>query len=193
MDYKDINDYEVLYLIGEDQSEYKDIIFNKYKPMLNKFTNFYYSKIKNKSVSYEDIYQEALIALNYAVDHFDFSKTNTFQTYAYLCINSRLKCYVDSIFKIKNKTLNDSISFETLDFFDSNHFSCNCFMADDICFYDRINDFKNNLEVKKAMIFELKCNGFSNMEISQLLDIPKKTVYENMCLIRKRFLRSNIV
>ena len=31
MQYKDINDYEVLYLIGENQLEEKDIIFKKYK------------------------------------------------------------------------------------------------------------------------------------------------------------------
>ena len=30
MQYKDINDYEVLYLIGENQLEEKDIIFKKY-------------------------------------------------------------------------------------------------------------------------------------------------------------------
>ena len=34
MDYKNINDYEQLYLIRENDDEAKDTVFHKYKPII---------------------------------------------------------------------------------------------------------------------------------------------------------------
>ena len=103
MQYKDINDYEVLYLIGENQLEEKDIIFKKYKPILISIS---------QKIEYDDLYQEAMIGLNYAIDHFKEQKNNIFYSYAVLCISSRLKTYVNSYLNSKNKFLNDSISLD---------------------------------------------------------------------------------
>ena len=47
MQYKDINDYEVLYLIGENQLEEKDIIFKKYKPILISISQKYYMRLRD--------------------------------------------------------------------------------------------------------------------------------------------------
>lgn len=185
MEYKDINDYEVLYLIGEEQSDSKNIIFQKYKPILVSLSNKYYSIVKNRGIEYDDIYQEALIGLNYAIDHFDGDKNNTFYTYAILCINSRLKTYVHASFNNKNKVLNESLSLDQ----DDNNFDSigvTNFADDYTHFYDRIIQFKNNLDYKKAQIFELKCNGFSNKEIGFLLELPVKNVYYCVCSIRNK-------
>ena len=74
MEYKDINDYEVLYLVEENQSDYKEIMFKKYEPILKRLSSKFFYKMKNLGVEFEDVYQEALIGFNYAIDHFDFSK-----------------------------------------------------------------------------------------------------------------------
>ena len=34
MDYRDINDYEQLYLVAENDDEAEEVIFRKYKPII---------------------------------------------------------------------------------------------------------------------------------------------------------------
>ena len=118
MEYKDINDYEVLYLIEENQSELKDVIFDKYKPILNKISNSYFLKLKHCGVEFEDVYQEALIGLNYAIDHFSQRRNNLFYTYAVLCIQSKLNSFYNKQTSIHNRALNESMSFFQLENFD---------------------------------------------------------------------------
>ena len=177
MQYKDINDYEVLYLIGENQLEEKDIIFKKYKPILISISQKYYMRLRDKKIEYDDLYQEAMIGLNYAIDHFKEQKNNIFYSYAVLCISSRLKTYVNSYLNSKNKFLNDSVSLD--DDSDNNLDSVSSirFCDNFIYFYERLINFKNNLDNKKSQVFELKYNGFSNRDISILLDLSVKYVY----------------
>lgn len=190
MQYKDINDYEVLYLIGENQLEEKDIIFKKYKPILISISQKYYMRLRDKKIEYEDLYQEAMIGLNYAIDHFKEQKNNIFYSYAVLCISSRLKTYVNSYLNSKNKFLNDSISLD--DDSDNNLDSVSSirFCDNFIYFYERLINFKNNLDNKKSQVFELKYNGLSNKDISILLDLSVKYVYYCVCSIKSKLIIS---
>ena len=188
MEYKDINDYEVLYLVEENQSDYKEIIFNKYAPILKRITYNYFYKMKYLGVEFDDVYQEALIGLNYAIDHFNFNKEDKFYTYAIICVKSRLNSYYTKNSNGKNKILNDSmflmqntdLNIETLIYkkFDDSYLS----------FYYQIINFKNNLNDIQSQIFELKYNGFSNSDIGKLLELIVKKVYYYLCLIRKKLL-----
>lgn len=190
MQYRDINDFEVLYLIGENQSDDKNIIFEKYKPVLISLSKQYYLVVKNRGVSYDDIYQEALIGLNYAIDHFNSDKSNTFYTFAVLCIKSRLKTYINTSFNSKNKILNDSISLDLGNNQDIENIGYENYVDTDLCFLDRMIEFKNNLDLDKALVFELKFNGFTNKEIGKLLDISVKNVYYCVCFIRNKLVLS---
>ena len=166
MEYKDINDYEVLYLVEENQSDYKEIMFKKYEPILKRLSSKFFYKMKNLGVEFEDVYQEALIGFNYAIDHFDFSKDDKFYTYAIICVKSRLN-YSD-------------LDIESLLF--------TCFDDSYLSFYYKIINFKNNLNDVQAQVFELKYNGFNNADIGKLLGLTVKKVYYYLCLIRKKLL-----
>ncbi len=190
MDYRDVNDFEVLYLIAENQTDCKNIIFEKYKPIIISLCNKYFVFVKNRGIEYDDLQQEALIALNYAVDHFNSEKNNTFYTYAILCINSRLKTYVHTSYNNKNKILNDSLSIDLSDDKDIENIGIDSYYDESISFIDRIIEFKNTLDFEKSLIFELKYNGFTNKEISKLLELSVKNVYYSVCSIRKKLLIS---
>lgn len=47
-------------------------------------------KYKNKGVSFDDIFQEGILALIKAIDYFDVSKGNKFSTMAYFAISQRI-------------------------------------------------------------------------------------------------------
>ena len=124
------------------------------------------------------------------LDHFKEQKNNIFYSYAVLCISSRLKTYVNSYLNSKNKFLNDSVSLD--DDSDNNLDSVSSirFCDNFIYFYERLINFKNNLDNKKSQVFELKYNGFSNRDISILLDLSVKYVYYCVCSIKNKLIIS---
>ena len=190
MEYKDINDYEVLYLVEENQSEYKEIIIKKYSPIVKKITYNFYIKLKKYGVEYEDVYQEALIGLNYAIDHFDFNRNNKFYTYALLCVRSKLNTLFKRLNNDHHKALNNSMLFNQMNDTDIEALISVNFDDTYISFYNRVLKFKNSLDGIQAPIFELKYNGFSNRDIGMLLGLNVKKVYQQVCLIRKKLLIS---
>lgn len=186
MDYKDINDFEVLYLIEEEQYDYKEIIFDKYKPILQRKASDYYIKVKNYGVEYDDMYQEALIGLNYAIDHFNNNSNTLFYTYALLCINSKLSSYCKHVANSRNKILNESVDLSQFDNLSIENIGNVCFDDEYISFYNKIVRFKNSLSNVQSQVFELKYNGFSNRDIGTLLGMTVKNVYYHFCCIRNK-------
>ncbi|MBP3841252.1 MAG: sigma-70 family RNA polymerase sigma factor [Bacilli bacterium] len=191
MKYKDVNDFEVLYLVEENQSEYKNVIFEKYKPILKKIAYFYYLKLKNYGFDYDDCFQEALIGLNHAIDSFDFNKDALFYTFALVCIRSRLNSFVSKSLGNKNKILNESMFFNKDDLYEIENIVPVYFDDLHLSFYEKVLKFKNSLNDTQSQIFELKYNGFTNKEIGELLEINPRIVYNNVCYIRDRMLMSN--
>lgn len=188
MEYKDVNDYEVLYLVEENQSDYKEIIFKKYEPIIKKITYAFFCKMKKFGTEYDDVYQEALIGLNYAIDHFDFKKNIKFYTYAILCVKSKLKSYYTKSSNGKQKILNDSMILMQCNDLDIELLVSTNFDDSYLSFYDNLIKFKNELDSIQGQVFELKYNGFSNKDIGKLLGLTVKKVYYYLCLIRKKLL-----
>ena len=62
MNYKDYNDYEVLYMIRED-SDIIDLIIQKYEPLIKKIAFSFFSSYKYMNIDYDDLVQEGRIAL----------------------------------------------------------------------------------------------------------------------------------
>lgn len=191
MEYKDINDFEVLYLVEENQSEYKNVIFEKYKPILKRIASSYYMKLKDFGYDYDDCFQEALIGLNHAIDTFNFSRDVIFYTFALVCIKSRLNSFLVKALGNKNKILNESIFYNKNDLYEIENLDYVVFDDNYLSFYEKVLRFKNSLNNLQSQIFELKYNGFSNKDIGKLLGINHRIVYNNLCLIRDRMLMSN--
>ena len=193
MEYKDINDFEVLYLVEENKSDYKNIIFEKYKPILRSLAYSYFTKARDYGNDYEDCYQEALIGLNYAVDNFNQNKDVCFYTFATVCIKNRLNSFLKSCCTKKNKVLNESLFYNRNELLDLEIENLDHIEFDDmyLSFYERVLKFKNSLNYIQSQIFELKYNGFTNKEIGVLLEINPRIVYNNICLIRDRMIISN--
>lgn len=71
MDYKDLNDYEVVYMVKENDDDAREIIFNKYIPIVKKIASNYLAYAKLARIEYDDLVQEGLIALNVAINRYN--------------------------------------------------------------------------------------------------------------------------
>lgn len=82
-----INDYELIYLVQNEQDEIALLrLINKYKSLIYK--NIYYSNAK--TYEYDDLYQEALVLLVYVVKNFNENKNKTFTKYYDLVLKRQI-------------------------------------------------------------------------------------------------------
>lgn len=190
--YNNLNDYEQLYLIKENDDYAKNNIFEKYKPIIVSIAKKY-QVYSNYRYDIEDFIQEGYIGLNKAIDSFTEEKEVLFYTFALVCIERQIQAYYRKINTLKNYYFNNSSSldleYEGIPFInlipeENNINDPFTNSITDSLFTDLIV-FKNNLSLKKSYIFELRCNGFKYKEISKLLDIPVSIVDNYIHAIKK--------
>ena len=112
MDYKKINDYEVVYLVKENDEEARKIIFNKYIPIVRKLASKYSMSAKWARVDFDDLVQEGLIALNDAIDKYDENSGALFYTFACICVERRILTFCRKMSSNKHYYLNTSLGEE---------------------------------------------------------------------------------
>lgn len=183
MDYKKINDYEVVYMVRENDEEAREIIFNKYIPIVRRIASDYLALAKMARIEYEDLVQEGLIALNEAINKYNERSGVLFYTFLCVCIERRILTYCRKMNSSKHYLLNTSLDDEYIYSVSDN----DVFEA----YFNEINlerkfvSFKNLFDIVESNIFELRYNGFSYKEISKLLDIPVSTIDGKLCKIRR--------
>ena len=198
--YKNINDYEQIYLIRENDEDAKEVIFKKYKPIVLAIAKRYCDRTINGDI--EDFVQEGYIGVNRAIASFDESYNVLFYTFCVICIERQIRSYYKTFSTKRNRF---HTSFYSLDYdiedgvfediiADTNMINPNSFI-DELEYNDKLLRFKHSLNLKYSSVFELRYNGFKYKEIATLLDIPISSVdnYVHICKIRlKEFLkRSN--
>ena len=57
MRYKGVNDYELLYLVGENNEEVYNSIYAKYKPLIHRMAKTLCENYKSALVEYDDLFQ----------------------------------------------------------------------------------------------------------------------------------------
>jgi RNA polymerase sigma factor (sigma-70 family) len=177
----EINDDELIYMIRENDEESINLIFNKYKPIINKVCSTYYDFAKRHGVEYSDLVQEANISLYKAYSNYDSYSNNTFYTFFLRCLNNHLNSYCRDISVKKHSSLNDSISINYN--IDINKYINKNYNY--IPYEEEFVSIKNLFEFDYSIIFELRYNGFSYKEISELLEIPRSTIDGRLSKIRK--------
>lgn len=185
MDYKKVNDYEVMYMIRECDDDAKDLLFKKYSPVINKFASKYLEFAKKHGVEFEDLVQEGYIALEQSIASYDDQCGVLFYSYVSLCIERHMITYCRNMSSGKNYILNNSLNEDFLldasDKFNDPENVLLTKLAEEQFVY-----FKNSLDIEYSSILELRYNGFSYKEISKLLDVPISTIDGRIYRMRKK-------
>lgn len=193
--YKDLNDYEIMYLIEENENA-RDLLFEKYRPVVIKIASHYKEQAKICGLEMEDLIQEGYLGLYGAIKNYNSNNNTLFYTYAYVSIRSKILNSITSRSNDKHKCLNQSLSlFQPLicmkdnilmDFIEDKNELSPDFKVEEKQFENLIEDFLFSLEFPESLVFELKMNGFKNKDISELLDIPSKNVCNILFRTRKQ-------
>ena len=181
--YKNINDYELLYLISEnDEYAYNDI-YTKYTEIAKIEAKKAHKKCKYLGISIDDLYQIGLFGLTKAIANYKANDGILFYTCACVYINKEIQTFIRDKQRHKHSILSDSISLDKeLDIDGTTLFEICSSDADIQRDYDsylkckKILDYKYFFSFIDSQIYELRLNGFTNQEISILLDIKYKKI-----------------
>lgn len=197
MDYKEINDNELIYMCCENNEEAENIIINKYKNCINQCIKSLMKEYYIVGMEASDLYQEGLIGLMHAIKTFNEEKDVTFYTYANTCIKTNMISAMRATFRKKNRILNTSYSLDKIMDDDTNHnfydiFKDNTNEPTGLLIKEEENKelidmVRSKLSKKELEVFNYKLEGLTNEEIADSLNTTKKFVENTVFRINKKY------
>lgn len=195
MNYREYNDYELLNFVSENNSEANEILYEKYKPIIVSLSKKMINYCPNSGNDLNDLIQEGMIALNFAIETFDDCKEATFYTYANTCIKRRLVSEVIKSKRLKHKFLNESVSLEQVneetEISIENLLGDNSYNPEQILINYEVNKeliekIRKSLTEREEQVFDLKINDFTYKEIAEILELTPKAVDNTIQRIKNK-------
>ena len=186
------DDYELLYMVCEDNEDAVSTIFKKYEPVIDYYARKYVKLVDGKGLDYNDLYQEGLIGLDSAIKTYKDQKNIKFSTFAFVCIKRKIMSAIRKANRKKHSILNESYSID-YKLGDNNSFdnliSNNERSIEDLLvgkeqavfFNKKIEECLTKFE---KQVYELKVYGFSSEEISKTLNKTMKSIESVLFRIR---------
>ena len=183
MDYKTLNDYELISYINDQNEEANNLLIKKYEPLISKIANKMIISCPNTGLDINDLIQEGRIGLNHAVSYFDSNKDITFYTYAKKCIERKMISVIVATKRLKYKVLNESLSYDI----DNDDYNFENLLKDNSSNPENIiinsdsealliDKIKSHLTDFENEVFDLLIASFNYKEIAIMLDKNKKQV-----------------
>lgn len=202
MDYRELNDNELVYLCAENNEDAMNLIVNKYKNCILMILKEYLKEYNIIGVEVADLYQEGLIGLMHAIHSYNPTRDVLFYTYANACIRTSLMSAIRQTFRQKNRILNYSYSLDKI-FEDSGDnfyeilkdesYEPNKLLLSSEDENELINKLKSKLSKSELAIFELRLKGLSNGEIASLIDKDTKYIENSLFRIKRKYKELNKV
>ena len=185
MKYKEQNDYELLYMVRESNDEIKDILYEKYYPVIKNISKEFYDKYNCYGYDYDDFLQEAILSFEKSIIYYDQNTDNLFYTFVIICMRRSLLSFCRKITSKRNSL--PEFYYSTLD---EEKISNNYNDLTDVMLKKEIEEDLKKLILELPMeyspIIELRMNGFNYREIGVLLELPISSVEYRIRKIRKR-------
>lgn len=196
MNYNDIDEQEIIALLGENDEQIRNIIYDKYSFLVDVILNKYQNAIKYSKINIQDIRCEALYGFSDGINSFCNEKDTSLKTFLYLCIERRVLNCIRNNMSNKIKILKDSLSLEYSS--DNDKLSLSELIGDDNKF-NPLNNIvdketykeiyliaKNNLSNFEFTVFNYMINNFSYIEIASLLNKSPKQIDNAMQRIKSK-------
>lgn len=192
--YREVDDYEILYMIQEN-NDYYELILEKYKPLIITICKQRLSGIKEMGYELEDLMQIANMAVYEAIKTYSEYENAKFYTYVAKCIHNKLNTELRNNSSDKKKALNTAISY------DANIPGTNTPLIDILEDKTVINPYQyldikelkdkyiyylNSLPFEVAGVYQLRLQGFNQSEIQTLLNINELAYERCLKTIKRR-------
>ena len=112
MNYKDINDSQLISMIHEASEDAKDVLFEKYKYIIDIEMKKYSRMARTLGYDINDLYQDALVGFSDALVSYRDDRHAALPSFITLCVDRKLQVSIKKAGRMKNKLLNESLSLE---------------------------------------------------------------------------------
>ena len=191
---KKLADNELLYLIQEKNEEAGDLLFDRYKHIIDISVNKYLRSAYALNVDIEELKQEAMLGYVDAIHSYNDNMNMKLSSFISLCVERRLQNIIRKNNTGKIKMLKEAYSLDNE-------------IGEDLTLADVVGDNRNNPEVIKEEkesvkklrekidsalsnsekeVLELMLNDYSSEEIASILGVDIKRVYNATARIRMK-------
>ena len=198
MNYDNLNDNELIFMVKEQDEDAQNILYNKYYYLIRKIINKYQRTCYAMGIDIKDLIQESLIAFYSAINNYnDYYNTN-FKTYLTLCIDRKINNTIRHYNTNKEKVLTNYITIDKIEelnlsqkISDNNKNNPLVLINELESLYEKIMNIKDELSKQELDVFLLMIKGYTIKEISSMLNITYKGVNSTITRIRKK-LKNNL-
>lgn len=196
VDLEKTNDNELIMLYREDDEDAKNMLYYKYKFIIDVLIKKYSNWLSSLKVDYQELYSECAVGFSDALRSFQEDKDSSLPTFITLCIERRLGGVIRKYSRDKYKVMQDSYSLdfiyddknaaliEKLSDGSSNDPLKN--MAEEEEYAELIENIKYSLTDKELEVFVLKIRGFDYQEIARILNRNPKQIDNTMQRIKTK-------
>ena len=195
MDYKEYNDHELIMLIGENNDDARNIIYEKYHYIIDIIFKKYYKRALALAVEPSDLFQDALLGFTDAINRYKEEDQASFATFATMCVDRRIKTTLRNAQTIKNKIASDTVSleYEYEDFLTLKDMIKDDRLVDpldevtDQEYYQELNNrIIKELSDNEKQVYQLMKESYNYHEIAKILNKEPKQVDNTMQRIKNK-------
>lgn len=186
MNYEEYSDGELYSLICESDEDAKDMLFMKYKYIIDIVIKKYAFSAMKYGFEYKDLYQEALVGFSDALQSYQEDKNSSMATFITLCVDRRLQNTIRKAGRIKNKVLLESLSLDHVYeeyniplkevISDNNEHDPLTNITKDEEFDELLEFIEKSLSSSEYEVYKLLISGMSYGEIAKVLGKSPKQI-----------------
>ena len=187
-------DTELVNMVCEKNEEASDLLYDKYKYIVDIVYTKYLKTAYALSVDTKEMKQEALVGFSDALVNYNQDKAASLATFISLCVERRIINYVKKADTKKYRMLSDAYSIDAPM---GENSTLQEYIGDDSLDPGKTLEMEENiLNLKKKIdetfsprekeVYELLVNGFSYDDICTILKINQKQVYNTVARLREK-------
>lgn len=183
---ENINDNELLMLYREDDEDAKNLLFQKYKFIIDILIKKYKKYLTSLNIDYQETYSECSVGFSDGLKNYQEEKKSSLATFITLCIERRLGNIIRKYNREKYKGLQETYSLDYA--YGDNELRLMDLVSDDYehdplksmteeeGYMELITNIKAILTEKEYEVFVLMIRGLSYTEIAKILNNTPKQI-----------------
>ncbi len=190
MEYRSLNDNELLYMVNEDEEAY-NLLYNKYRDIIYKIALKYSKGSNSIGIDINDLILEGNIGMDNAIKNYKTDNKNeaSFKSFLYLCIERQIISLIRKATIKRNSILNNSSYYEP-EILENIEDENKTDILEEILLKEsqtkKYKDIIGKLTNLEKQIFTLKIQCYTNKEIEKILNINDKCIKNAIYRIRKK-------
>ena len=195
------NDNELIMLYHEENEDAKNILYYKYKFIIDILIKKYSKYLTSLCIDYQEIYSECSVGFSDSLKSYRDNKHTSLPTFITLCVERKICNVIRKYNREKRKGLQETYSLDYI--YEENDTKLMDFISDEYVHdplkniteqegYDELlNTIKNKLTSKEYEVFVLMIRGLNYIEISKILDNTPKQIDNTIQRVKNKI--KNIV